>query len=268
MKNSIRGKLIGGLFGLTMGDLSGLPLGALLGFILGSVLGHFLFDEPQETAAERVHKAYQRRQGEFLFHVFSLCAKVAKSDGPVNRAEVAFMERLMRQQFRLNDGGRAHAIRVWNEARDSQQSFDQYARAFFQGFGREQIRLRDMLDLLFAVAAADGGLHPREEELLLRAAGIFRIGRMQYERIKSRFYEPPPNRQQRWSPLDPYYALLGAEPHESLEIIKKKFRALALKWHPDKVTARGASHEAVRHAKEKFQQINEAYEKILEARKV
>ena len=40
-----------------------------------------------------------------------------------------------------------------------------------------------------------------------------------------------------------------------------------MQWHPDKQLARGASSEAVRHAKEKFQQINEAYEKILDARK-
>ena len=124
-----------------------------------------------------------------------------------------------------------------------------------------------MLDLLFAVAAADSGMHPREEELLLQAAGIFHIGRMQFEKIKSRYYHAPPGRQQRWSPLDPYYAILGAEPHESLDSIKKKFRNLAMKWHPDKISATGASTEALRHAKEKFQQINEAYEKIMDARK-
>lgn len=40
-----------------------------------------------------------------------------------------------------------------------------------------------------------------------------------------------------------------------------------MKWHPDKIAANGASPEVARHAKEKFQQINEAYEKIVDARK-
>jgi DnaJ like chaperone protein len=126
----------------------------------------------------------------------------------------------------------------------------------------------NMMDLLFATAAADGSLHPREEELLLRAAGIFHIGRMQYERIKARYFHTQStqyHRQASWSPLDPHYAILGASPSDSVDEIKRKYRLLAVKWHPDKMAA--ASQEAQRHAKEKFQQINEAYEKVLDARR-
>jgi DnaJ like chaperone protein len=61
--------------------------------------------------------------------------------------------------------------------------------------------------------------------------------------------------------------MLGASPKDSLEEVKRKFRQLAMEWHPDKMLAKGASSEAMRHAKEKFQKINEAYERILEARK-
>ncbi|MBX2891604.1 MAG: DnaJ domain-containing protein [Saprospiraceae bacterium] len=103
--------------------------------------------------------------------------------------------------------------------------------------------------------------------LLLRAAGIFHIGRLQYERLKSRYYQSKSAPQQRWTPLDPHYAILGAQPSDSIEAIKKKYRSLAVKWHPDKMAANGASAEALRHAKEKFQQITEAYERIVEARK-
>ena len=181
------------------------------------------------------------------------------------------MENLMRNHFRLNETSRSHAIKVWKQSKDSGDSFDQYARAFYNDFSHERHQIMNMMDLLFATAASDGGLHPREEELLLRAAGIFHVGRMQYDRIKSRYYQTTRQQQQqqqgRWSPLDPYYALLGANPADSVDQIKKKYRALAMKWHPDKMLANGASSEAIRHAKEKFQQINEAYEQITEARK-
>lgn len=256
-----------GLIGLFLGDLLGLPLGGLTGFILGSIIGHFFFDRPREVQQnEGEFRAYQKRQGQFLYHVFTLCAKLAKVDKPVNTQEIHFMERIMRQQFRLADKGRIEAIRIWNKAKESAEPFEYHAGAFFADFGRERHQVLNMMDLLFATAAADGGLHPREEEVLLRAAAIFHIGRLQYDRIRNRYYHQasPP---QRWTPLDPYYAILGAQPHEPLETIKKKFRALALQWHPDKISARGASAEALRHAKEKFQQINEAYEKIVAARK-
>lgn len=265
----IRGKLLTGIIGMVALDLLGVPLGALWGFLIGSALGHLFYDRRRDfDASERQFRDYQRRQGAFIYHVFTLCAKVAKADGVVNRNEVNFMERLMRQQFRLTDRAKQDVIRVWKAAKDSDVSFEQYARQFYSEFGQERHQVLNMMDLLFATAAADGGLHPREEELLLRAAGLFHISRMQYDRVKFRYYQAPPNREQpRWSPLDPYYTILGATPADSIDIVKQKFRKLAMQWHPDKLLAKGASPEAVRHAKEKFQQINEAYEKILEARK-
>lgn len=268
----IKGKLLCGIAGVVLFDLSGMPLGGLVGFVVGSYVGHYLFDLPKARKEEESEfRAYQKRQGQFFYHVFTLCAKMAKADAPVNRQEVSHMEYLMRNQFRMNDRGRAQAIRVWKQAKDSTEPFDQFARAFYQDFGRERHHVNNMLDLLFAMAACDGPLHPREEELLLRAAGVFQISRLQYERIKGRYYHTRSSSsagsQQRWSPLDPHYAILGAQPTDSLDLIKKKYRALAMEWHPDKVAGKGLSAEAMRHAKEKFQQINEAYEKITEARK-
>jgi DnaJ like chaperone protein len=266
----LKGKLICGIAGIFLGDLLGIPFGGLIGFFVGSFLGHYFFDQPKErNAAEGDFKAYQQRQGAFFFHVFRLCAKVAKADGAVSQREVTHMEHLMRHQFRMNERGRAQAIKIWKYAKDSADPFEQYARAFYTDFGRERHHVLNMMDLLFSTAAADGPLHPREEELLLRAAGIFHIGRLQYERIKGRYFQQKTSgqSQQRWTPLDPHYAILGAQTSDSLDVIKKKYRALAMQWHPDKLVAKGVSSEALRHAKEKFQQINEAYERILEARK-
>ena len=246
-----------------------LPIGVLIGFIAGSVLGHYFFDQFREAEAEdSEQKEYRRRQGQYLYFVFALCAKMAKADGAVNRQEINHMEVLMRTQFRLNDRDRNYAIKIWKEAKESEQGFEEYAAKFYEVFGRERYQVMNMMDYLFSMAACDGGMHPLEEQTLLKAAGIFHISRMQYERIKARYYHVPPGRQNSLSPLDRYYIELGAESHESLDSIKKKFRALALKWHPDTVGARNPSPEAVRHAKEKFQKINEAYEKITEARKI
>lgn len=260
----IKGKFICAVLGIFIGDLTGAPLGGLVGFLFGGLLGHFMFDRPKQLAGEREYKTYQRRRGQYLYHVFALCAKLAKADGRVNTAEVALMERIMRHQLRLSDKARAHAIKIWKEAKESPRPFEEYARAFFADFAKERNKVLEMMHLLFEVAAADGTLHPQEELMLQRAAGIFHIGRMQYERIKGRFFQVAA---QKWTPSDPFYAILGAEQHEPLDAIKKKYRDLAKQWHPDKLIAAGASPEAVRHAKEKFQQINEAYERILALRK-
>lgn len=268
----LKGKLIGGIVGIFVGDLLGLPLGGLIGFFAGSFIGHYFFDQLSEQKNDAGdYREYQRRQGVFLFHVFTLCAKMAKADGVVSRREIQLMEDLMRRQFRLNDRGRAEAISIWKKAKDSNDPIDPYLRNFYDEFNRERHLVLNMMDILFAMAAADGNLHPRKEEALLKSAGAFHIGRLQYERIKGRYFQTQSQfngAHQRWSPLDPYYAILGAQPTESLDTIKQKFRTLAKQWHPDMISARGASSEALRHAKEKFQKINEAYEKIRDSKKV
>lgn len=259
-----RGKIWTGIAGIFIGDLIGLPLGGLTGFIAGALLGHYFLDAPDEKAAdEEAFQAYRQRQGRFIFHVMALGAKLAKADGPINQLERDHMDRLMRQQFRLNDRGRTDAIRIWNQVKDSSEPFEQYVTAFNDAFGRERYQVNNMMDLLFSIAAADGRLNPREEELLLRAAHTFRISRMQYDRIKQRFFHAPPPKSATYNPLDPHYAILGAAYNDSIDTIKQKYRTLAMRWHPDKVAATGASPEAQRHANEKFQQIKDAYEQVM-----
>ncbi|MBK8426046.1 MAG: TerB family tellurite resistance protein [Lewinellaceae bacterium] len=117
-------------------------------------------------------------------------------------------------------------------------TFEQFARDFYNDFGRERHHVLNMMDLLFSMASCDGGLHPREEALLLRAAGVFHISRMQYDRIKSRYYRTQSTTQkQRWAPLDPHYAVLGAQPADSLDLIKKNTApwpcsGILIKWLP------------------------------------
>ncbi len=258
----LKGKILFGMLGAAIGGFIFASFGglAVCGF-LALVLGHYLFDKPREKTFEKEYSAYLDRKKQFVFHVFALCAKIAKADGNVSAAEIKVMKRLLRDQFKLPEKQHEALFDIWRKSKDASKTFEEMANTFFHEFSQDRNRVLDMMHLLFEVAAADGGLHPREEQMLLRAAGIFHIGRMQFERIKSRFFQMPA--EEKWQPSDPLFAILGAQASDSLEIIKKKYRELAKKWHPDRVTASGGSPEVVKHAKEKFQQINEAYEKIL-----
>jgi DnaJ-class molecular chaperone len=59
-----------------------------------------------------------------------------------------------------------------------------------------------------------------------------------------------------------YYELLGVARSASDEDIKKAYRKLALKWHPDRHPAEGKTK-----AEEKFKQISEAYEVLSDPEK-
>lgn len=196
-----------------------------------------------------------------------LSVRLAKADGPVNRLEIQFMENLMRNHLHLGEQSRRDAIRIWNNAKKSSISFSAYAQDFQRQFVHQRHRLWEMFYLLFALVAADSTrLHPAEEELLLRAAGLFHINRIHFDRLKARYFREPVHNFSPPSTLEPFYAELGVTPTDSVDTIKKKYRQLALLWHPDRVQARGGHPEAVRQAQEKFRKIKEAYEKILEAR--
>ena len=59
--------------------------------------------------------------------------------------------------------------------------------------------------------------------------------------------------------LRDYYEILGVNKNSSIEEIKKKFRKLALEFHPDRNKAPDAS--------EKFKEINEAYQVLVDPEK-
>jgi DnaJ like chaperone protein len=159
---------------------------------------------------------------------------------------------------------------VWKRAKDSQISFDEYARDFYSDFGRERHQIMNMMDLLFATAASRRKPAPRGGRTVAQSRRYFSYRKDAVRTYQEQVFSHTVHAvspQASWSPLDPHYTILGASPSDSLDEIKRKYRVLAVKWHPDKMAAAGASQEAQRHAKEKFQQINEAYEKVLEARR-
>jgi DnaJ like chaperone protein len=247
-----RGKLIGALAGALAFQLPGA--------LVGLVLGHFLYDRKQLSPIDRMYKQMKEREWVFIQNAFAMCAKIAKAKGSVNAYEVKFMERMIKHQFKLSDDARKQAIQVWNDAKEHPKPFEEYALEFHRTFQHERHHIINMMDMLVGIAACDQSLHPAEERLLHKASSILHVSRMQFERIKERHIAPP--KREKWTPLDPHYAILGATPQDDLKTIKRKYRDLAKKWHPDAFNAEKVSKEKLQHAAKKFQEITAAYEVI------
>ena len=58
-----------------------------------------------------------------------------------------------------------------------------------------------------------------------------------------------------------YYELLGVEKTATAQEIKKAYRKLAMKYHPDR-------NPGDKEAEEKFKEINEAYEVLSDEEKI
>ena len=222
------------------------PLGALAGVALGA-----LYDSGTSGSRNRLNSGEEDHLTFFLA-AFSMLAKLAKADGVVSREEIAVVSRFMKENLGLDAEGQKLAIRIFNQAKNSPDQFEDYAAQFYSLFHNRREIIVTMFDILVAVASADGVIHPNEERMLNSAARIFHINSGQYGNI----------RQSRQGGVDKYYAVLGCSRSDTDETIKKKYRKLAREFHPDKIIAQGLPEEFITFANTKFQEIQQAYEKV------
>ena len=111
-----------------------------------------------------------------------------------------------------------------------------------------------MIQYLFGVAQADGHVSDSEAKVIEKIASYFRITKIEFDQIKSMFYKD----------VSSAYKILGIEANSSDDEIKKAYRKMAVKHHPDKYNQLGEEQQIA--AKEKFQKIQQAYEQIKKER--
>jgi DnaJ like chaperone protein len=237
------GKILGGGLGFIVGG----PIGAAL----GAAAGH-QFDARSQGGG--IFSALENKQTIYFTATFSMLGKLAKADGIVTQQEVNAIDRVMRENLRLTPQARDLAIRIFNSAKDSNERFEDYARQFYSEFGSSKQVLSSVIDLLLLVGYADGELASEEEALILEAVRIFQL-QDQYQQIKGRFTGVPED-------VNRYYAILGAKRGDSVTVIKKKYRKLAMEYHPDRMASQGMSPELMTAAEDKFKEIQNAMDMV------
>ncbi len=207
------------------------------------------FARPGEAGAGQ--KAPERSVA-FTMAVIALAAKMAKADGVVTEDEREAFSRL----FRVPPGERGNVDRLFRLASGSVAGYEAYASRIAHLFHDDPRVLEDVLDALFHVAAADGVMHPEEMRFLERVTEIFGL-KHRFRCIRARHMLHPD---------DAAYEVLGVNPCDDMEHIRKAYRRLVRDNHPDKLLARGVPKEMVRIANERMAAINAAFEAIVEER--
>jgi DnaJ like chaperone protein len=113
-----------------------------------------------------------------------------------------------------------------------------------------------LLHLLFNISLADGAANASEIAMIEEISGYLGIASSDYVSIRNMFV-PETNSA---------YKILEIEPTATDEEVKKAYRRMAMKYHPDKVSHLG--EEFRKTADEKFKSVNEAYEKIKKERNI
>lgn len=236
--------------GKILGGGIGLMLGGPIGMVIGAVLGHHAVD----SQGDGLLSGLETRQTIYFVATFSMLGKIAKADGVVTRHEIDAIDKVMRDNLRLAPQAREFAIKVFNEAKDSSQPFEVFARQFYEEFRSTPEILVSEIELLLLVALADADLQQTEQQMILTAVRIFGLEN-EYDRIKARFRGLGED-------IDRYYQILGCHRGDSLSVIKKKYRKLAMEYHPDRVQSKGMSPEFAKVAEDKFKEIQHAYDMV------
>jgi len=252
-----------GWFGkLTFGSL-GLFLGGPLGAIAGAALGHHLVDKDEDHTGRVSYITRQpredhteRAQAAYFISLFSILGKLAIIDGVVSKDEIVVADRFI-EQLKIPDREKQFARQIFNEAKNSNYSIDDFAFQLYQTNRQEPTILLSFINLLFQIAAADRKFHPAEEAALERIKEIFRISNEEYNSIKGVYFND----------LDRYYKTLNSTPQSSTQEIKSNYKKLVKDFHPDTIVSKGLPEEFTDFATTRFREIQEAYEKIREERK-
>ena len=188
----------------------------------------------------------------FTIALIALCAKMARSDGAVTVDEVEAFKRIVH----VPPAEEANVRRVFDLAKQDVLGFEAYARQIGKLLAGEPQLLRDVVEALCVIAAADGVLHEKEDEFLKTAAEYLGVRDSEMRYIRSLFVRDAA------SP----YEVLELLPSASNAAIKARHRKLVIAHHPDKLIGRGVPAEFVRVAEKRLAAINAAYDTVARER--
>lgn len=242
-------KWLGAGLGFTFGG----PIGAIIGFAAGSFIDGFskedLLKEQQEFL-QRKTNTHTTQSGDFEISLLILASIVIKSDGKIDQRELQFVQNQfvgMYGKERANNAFKLFKGIIKNEISARQVCIQ--IRQNMPHASRLQL-----LHFLFGIAKADSFVSVSEIEEIRKIAGYLYINPNDFESIKAMFYDD----------ADAGYKILEIDKTASPSDIKKAYRKMVKKYHPDKLQGLGEEH--LKGAKEKFQQIQNAYEKLKVAR--
>lgn len=248
--------------GATLGWSFGGPIGALIGLALGGLgdafasgKGDIFVGDGSQQGQRPTYRTQQQRRaqttsGDFEVSLLILASVVIKADGRQDQRELDYV----RQQFVSMYGkDRANkAFKLFKQINNQTVPLRKVCMQIQQMMDHSS-RLQ-IMHFLFGIAKADGMVTEDEVNEIRVIAGYLGISSRDYNSIKAMFYNSRDNA----------YKILEIDKSATNSEIKKAYRKMAKKYHPDKVEHLGDEHK--KGAEEKFKQVLKAYEQLQKER--
>ena len=243
------GKWILGGLGFAVGG----PIGALIGVFVASMFD--LSKDSQndhESTRSTNHGRRRATQGDISVSIIVLLACVIKADGRVLKSEINFIKPFLLRTFGEERAKQALVLlkQLLTEDIDPVAVSRQMAQYINYSTRLEFVRL------LLEVSNSDGDIAPQELDIIELIATNMAVQPADYQSLLALY--------QRHKDVNWAYTALEISPSATNDEVKKAYRRMAMKYHPDKVA--NASEELRKQATDKFRGINEAYEHIKQQR--
>ena len=247
-----------------LGFVLGGPIGALIGIFIGSLIDsntnalpdgertQYNMHSESSSAGTTGNRRQKVSANDIRVSLLVLIACVMKADGHVKVAELDRVKTFLLRNY--GEQGGKEALKMLQQLLE--QDIDHAAVAQqIAGHLNYSTRL-ELLHFLLDIANVDGDYSPKEEEVILNISYHLGLSNADYRSLAALYKKTvDPN----WA-----YEALEIEPTATDEEVKKAYRRVAMKYHPDKVA--NAGDEIKAKATEKFQEINKAYEQIKKQR--
>ena len=226
-------KWIGGGLGWMYGG----PIGAFLGYQLGKYIS----------------KGFQSKETSFELSLLILSAIVVKADGKIQKSELDCVRRFFVQSFGKLKSDKY--FQIFNDVKHKDFPSVRSVCLEINKHVNHKTRLQ-IIHFLFSIAHSDGHVDIKEINIIKKISKYFWISEYDFSSIEAMFSKE--------KNIDNAYDILGVSKNASDDQIKTVYRKMVKKYHPDKLS--GVSEDVVKMAKEKFQSVKDAYDKIRQQR--
>ena len=252
------GKWIGGIVGfMAMG-----PLGALAGYVFGSMFEGSSEERSDNGGGSAGNNSAYGQRNSFLFAMLVMASYIIRADGKIMHSEMEFVRNFLRRNFgeAAVSEGEQILLNLFEQRKRMEQTNPYAFQNVIHDSGAQiavnlsyEERLQ-LLSFLVMIAQSDGNVCDAEIAALKEVAQCMRLSAAEVDSMLNLNGDS----------LEDAYKVLEIEPSATDSEVRAAYKKLALKHHPDRVATLG--EDIKNAAKVKFQQINNAKERIYKAR--